>query len=208
MSAGLDTNIQDLLKEPFGPYLAETILSTQCKHTSSKRLVLENLMLSYNGKPTGCVSAFLSEFSDLTRRSFDRTEFKPPFVPSNVTYLAPIRTGTRVLFRGVLSVHTFTHLSEKGVEYLNGDFKERVTRTTLNGIPSAKKYLSFNMGSIFKLKAEQKQQPKAEQYDVRVLIQGYMHATASFMRCKSSTLIREYLTLICLQLMLFQMGYY
>lgn len=154
------------------------------------------------------VSASPDEFSHLRRRSFDRTEFKKPFVPSNVTHLAPIQIGTRVLFRGVLSVQAVTHLSDKGVEYLNGDFKERVMRSALNGIASAKKYSSFNMESIFELKAEQKRQSKAVQYEVRVLIQGYVHATASFMRCKSSALIHGYLRLIRLQPMLFRMGYY
>lgn len=154
------------------------------------------------------VSAFPDKFSDLRRRSFDRTEFKEPFVPSSVTHLAPIQSGSRVLFRGVLSVQAVTHLSDEGVEYLNGDFKERVMRSTLNGIPSARKYSSFNMKSIFELKAGQKRQPKAEQYEVRVLIQGYMNSTASFMRCKSSTSSLQYLKLIHLQPILFQMGYY
>ena len=63
-------------------------------------------------------------------------------------------------------------------------------RSTLNGIKYARKYSSFDMKSIFESKAEQKLLPKAEQYEVRVLIQGYMCSMASFMRCQSSTLIQ------------------
>lgn len=77
-----------------------------------------------------------------------------------------------------------------GIEYLNSDFKERVMRSTLNGIKYARKYSSFDMKSIFESKAQQKQLPKAEQYEVRVLIQGYMNSRASFMRCQSFTSIQ------------------
>ncbi|KAI9460587.1 hypothetical protein BJY52DRAFT_1262507 [Lactarius psammicola] len=162
MSSGSDKVLQDLLKQPFGPYLGETIFNDKFK----KRLLLENLMLSYNGKPTG----------------FDRTEFEEPFVPSNATHLPPIGSGSRVLFRGVVSIQALTHLSGKGVQYLNRDFKERVVGSVLNGIMYTRKYSSFNLESIFGLKAKQKQLPKAEQYEVKVLIQGFMRSTASFMR--------------------------
>ena len=66
MSSEPDKVLQDLLKQPFGPYLDETVLSKQCQHTSSKRLLLENLMLSYNDKPTGCASphSLTCELSD------------------------------------------------------------------------------------------------------------------------------------------------
>ncbi|KAF8274089.1 hypothetical protein EI94DRAFT_985381 [Lactarius quietus] len=160
-----DQVLQELLKHPFGPYLDETILSRQCKHTSTKRLLLENLMLSYKGKPTG----------------LDRTEFDERFVPSNAAHLPPIQSGFPVMFRGVLPILAVTHLSDKGIEYLDSDFKERVVRSTLNGIFSARKYSSFDMKSIFGLKGK-KQPAKAEQYEVRVLIQGYMGSRASFMR--------------------------
>lgn len=166
MSSVPDKVLQDLLEQPFGPYLDETILSHKCKHTSSKRLLLEDLMLSYSGMPTG----------------FDRTEFEEPFVPSNAAHLPPIQSGSRVLFRGVLSILALTHLTEKGIQYLDRDFKERITGSVMNGIWSAKKYSSSTMESIFELKTKQKQLPKAERYQVKVLIQGSMRSTASFMR--------------------------
>ncbi|KAH8997293.1 hypothetical protein EDB92DRAFT_1941926 [Lactarius akahatsu] len=162
MSSEPDKVLQDLLKLPFGPYLSETILNDKSK----KRLLLGNLMLSYNDRPTG----------------FDRTEFEDPFVPLNATYLPPIESGSRVLFRGVVSIPAVTHLSSTGIQYLNRDFKERVVGSVLNGIVRARKYSSFSLESVFGLKAKQKKLPDAEQYQVRVLIQGFMRSTASFMR--------------------------
>lgn len=36
------------------------------------------------------------------------------------------------------------------------------------------------------MKAKQKDVPEAQKYNISVLIQGYMHSTASFMRCMSA----------------------
>ena len=155
------------------------------------------LKASFTGKSDALISGqanrvrifeFLN-LCDLTHCSLDHTEFQAPFIPSTVAHLPPIQSGSRVTFRGVLLVLAITHLSDKGVKYLDSDFKERVMSSTLNGIKSARKYSQHNLKTIFKLKAEQKQLPKAEQFEVRVLIQGYMNATASFMRCKSSHLL-------------------
>ncbi|KAI9444800.1 hypothetical protein H4582DRAFT_2179797 [Lactarius indigo] len=162
MSSGPDKVLQDLLKLPFGPYLGETVLNDKSK----KRLLLEDLMLSYNNGSTG----------------FDRTEFKEPLVPSNASHLPPIESGSRVLFRGVVSIPAITHLSSEGLQDLNRDFKERVVGSVLNGVRLARKYSSFNLESVFGLKAKQKRQPKAEQYEIRVLILGFVRSTASFMR--------------------------
>jgi hypothetical protein len=120
--------------------------------------------------------------------SFDRTEFDGDLTPSNVTHLPPILSGAHVLFRAVLSVHLFSHLSEKGRQYLNQDIQERVTRSVLNGVQFARKYTSLDVETIFAWKAKQKDVPKSERYNIRVLIQGYMDSTASFMRCKSRVL--------------------
>jgi hypothetical protein len=120
-----------------------------------------------------------------TKRSFDRTEFDDDSAPSNVARLAPIQSGSRVLFRGVLSVHALAHLSEKGVQYLNHDFKERATNSALNGVYSARKHASMDLESIFASNAKQKDILGAKKSKIRVLIQGYMHSTASFMRCES-----------------------
>ncbi|KAI0003682.1 hypothetical protein BJV74DRAFT_479086 [Russula compacta] len=158
--------LHNLLEQPFGPYLEETILSDKCKFVPTKRLLLEDFQLAYNNEPTG----------------FDRTEFDGDSAPSNVAHLAPIQSGSRVLFRGVLSVHTLAHLSEKGVQYLNHDFKERATNSALNGVYIARRYASMDLESIFASNAKQKDILGAKKYHVRVLIQGYMHSTASFMR--------------------------
>lgn len=133
------------------------------------------------------VSTFLDEFSYLRRRSLDRTEFTQASVPLSVTNLAPIPSGSRVMFRGVLLIQAVTHLSDKGVEYLTDSFRERVTRSIVNTVSSAKKYSLFSIADIFKLK-------KPEHYQVKILIQGFMSSKASFMRCKSSTLFQECLT--------------
>jgi len=45
-----------LFKQPFGPYLEETILSEKCKFMPSRRLLLEDFQLANNNKPTGYVS--------------------------------------------------------------------------------------------------------------------------------------------------------
>jgi hypothetical protein len=122
----------------------------------------------------------------LTRRhSFDHTEFAGDSTPSNVAHLPPVPSGSRVYFRGVLSVHALSHLSQKGLYYLDHDFKERVTRSTLNGVQYVRKYNSLDLETVFAWKAKQKDVPEAERYNIRVLIQGYMHTTASFMRCES-----------------------
>jgi hypothetical protein len=90
------------------------------------------------------------------------------------------------LFRGVLSIHSLAHLSEKGQEFVNNDFKERVMRSALNGVQSARKLASLDLEAIFVQKAKrQTDVPEAERYNVRVLIQGFMRSTASFMRCES-----------------------
>lgn len=120
-----------------------------------------------------------------TRHSFDHTEFAGDSTPSNVAHLPPVPSGSRVYFRGVLSVHAPSHLSQKGLYYLDHDFKERVTRSALNGVQYVRKYTSLDLEAVFALKAKQKDVPEAERYNIRVLIQGYMHTTASFMRCKS-----------------------
>lgn len=183
--------------------------------TWARRFSMTNSRSAYYWKTSCChtmasqrgarLRAFLYSRA-LRRRSFDRTEFEEPFVPSNATHLPPIEYGSRVLFRGVVSILALTHLSGKGIQYLNRDFKERVVGSGFNGIVSARKYSSSNLESIFGLKAKQKQLPKAEQYEVRVLIQGFMRSTASFMRCQSSTSIRLYPELMHLQPMSFRMG--
>jgi hypothetical protein len=55
----------------------------------------------------------------------------------------------------------------------------------MNGVLGARRHTSTNMEAIFALKAKQKNAPEAEKYNIKVLIQGYMHSTASFMRCMS-----------------------
>jgi len=121
----------------------------------------------------------------LARHSFDHTEFDGDSTPSNVAHLPPIPSGSRVYLRGVLSVHAPSHLSQKGLRYLDHDLKERVTRSALNGVQYVRKYTSLDLETVFAWKAKQKDVPEAERYNIRVLIQGYMHTTASFMRCKS-----------------------
>ncbi|KAI9512594.1 hypothetical protein F5148DRAFT_1162695 [Russula earlei] len=137
--------LRKLLACPFGPYLEETVLSDRCKFTPTRPLSLEDFQMAYNDEPMG----------------FDRTEFDSDSTPLNVAHLPPIPPGSRVLFRGVLSVHALSHLSDKGLSYLNNDFQQRITRSAVNG---------------------QKDVPEAEKYNIRVLVQGYMHLTASFMR--------------------------
>jgi len=118
--------------------------------------------------------------------SFDRTEFEGDATPSNVAHLPPITSGSRVFFRGVLSIHGLAHLSKKGQEFLDNDFKERVTRSALNGVQYARKLASLDLEAIFARKAKRQMDvPEAERYNVCVLIQGYMHSAASFMRCES-----------------------
>ena len=96
-------------------------------------------------------------------------------------------SGARVLFRAVLSIE-LAHLSENGLRYISNDLQQRVTRSVLNGVQLARRYTSLDVESIFAWKAKQKDVPKSERYNVRVLIQGYMHSTASFMRCKFQVL--------------------
>jgi len=89
----------------------------------------------------------------------------------------------------VLSVHLLAHLSNKGQDYLNSDLQERVTKSVLNGVQLARKYTTLDVETIFAWKAKQKDVPKSERYNIRILIQGYMHLTVSFMRCKFQVLI-------------------
>ncbi len=117
--------------------------------------------------------------------SFDRTEFEGNLTPSNAAHLPPIPSGSPVLFRGVLSLHALAHLSEEGQKHLKHDFKERVTRSAVNGVLGPRKHTNTNLEVIFALKAKQRNVPEAEKYNIRVLIQGHMHSTASFMRCTS-----------------------
>lgn len=105
--------------------------------------------------------------------------------PSNVAHLPPISSGSLVLFRGILSLQTFSQLSEEGKAHLDEDFKERAMRSAINGVLGAKKHANLDMVAIFALKSKQKNTPEAEKYNIRLLIQGYMHSTASFMRCMS-----------------------
>lgn len=100
-------------------------------------------------------------------------------------HLAPIQNGSPVLFRGVLSILALGHLSERGIQYLSHDFQERVTRSTMNGVQSTRQYQSFDLEALFALKSKQKDVPEAEQLKIKVIIQGYMHSMASFMRCES-----------------------
>jgi len=62
----------------------------------------------------------------------------------------------------------------------------------MNGVVGAKKLSSTDMETIFALKAKRKNAPEAEKYSVKVLIQGYMHMTASFMRCTSTISFSTY----------------
>jgi hypothetical protein len=48
-----DKPLHNLLEQPFGPYLEETILSDKCKFMASKRLLLGDFQLAYNDAPTG-----------------------------------------------------------------------------------------------------------------------------------------------------------
>jgi hypothetical protein len=45
--------LHDLLEQPFGPYLEETILGDKCRYMGSKRLQLRDFQLAYNNEPTG-----------------------------------------------------------------------------------------------------------------------------------------------------------
>jgi hypothetical protein len=117
--------------------------------------------------------------------SFDRTEFEGHLTPSTVAHLPPIPSGSPVLFRGILSLQALVHLSEEGQKYLNHDFKERAMRSAVNGVLGARKHSHTELEAIFALKAKQKNAPEAEKYNIKLLIQGYMHSTASFMRCMS-----------------------
>jgi hypothetical protein len=121
-------------------------------------------------------------------RSFDHTEFEGYLTPSNVAHLPPISSGSPVLFRGTLPLHVLAHLSEEGQNFLNHALKERVIRSAMNGVLGARRHTSTNIETIFALKAKQKNIPEAEKYYIKVLIQGYMHSTASFMRCMSMIL--------------------
>jgi hypothetical protein len=51
-----DKFLCDLLRQPFGPYLEETVLSDKCKFVPTKRLLLNDFQLAYNDEPTGYVS--------------------------------------------------------------------------------------------------------------------------------------------------------
>lgn len=113
--------------------------------------------------------------------SFDCTEFNGDLTPSNVTHLPPILSGTRVLFRAVLSVHLLAHLSNKGQEYITSDLRDRVTKSALNGVQLARHYTHLDVDTLF---SWNQNQAKSERYNICILIQGYMHLTASFMRCK------------------------
>lgn len=55
----------------------------------------------------------------------------------------------------------------------------------MNGVLGAKKHTHTDMEAIFALKTKRRGAPEAEKYTIKVLIQGYMHSTASFMRCMS-----------------------
>jgi len=48
-----DKSLRNLLEQPFGPYLEETVLSDKCKFTASKPLLLVDFQLAYNNEPTG-----------------------------------------------------------------------------------------------------------------------------------------------------------
>ena len=48
-----ETALRNMLEQPFGPYLEETVLSDKCKFTPSKRLLLGDFQLAYNNEPTG-----------------------------------------------------------------------------------------------------------------------------------------------------------
>jgi hypothetical protein len=102
-------------------------------------------------------------------------------------HLAPIQSGSPVLFRGVLSILNLSHLSEKGIQYINHALQERITGSYL-GVPLAKshsRHRSLDVEALFALKAEQRGVPEVEKLKIDVIIQGIMHSTASFMRCKS-----------------------
>jgi hypothetical protein len=45
--------IHNLLEQPFGPYLEETVLSDKCKFVPSRHLLLDEFQLAYNNEPTG-----------------------------------------------------------------------------------------------------------------------------------------------------------
>ena len=105
--------------------------------------------------------------------------------PSIAAHMPPIPSGSPVLFRGILLLHALAYLSEEGQSYLDDDFKDRVLQSVMNGVQGMKKHSSTDMETIFALKAKQKYSPEDEKYNVKVLIQGYMHSTASFLRCKS-----------------------
>ena len=53
MAMPFDKALLDLLEQPFGPYLEETILSEKCRYLASKRLQLREFQLAYNNEPTG-----------------------------------------------------------------------------------------------------------------------------------------------------------
>jgi len=54
-------------------------------------------------------------------------------------------------------------------------------QSALNGVLGAKRHSNTDVEAIFAQKAKQKNVTEAEKYNVKLLIQGYIHSTASFM---------------------------
>lgn len=50
-SGGL--TIYDLVSKPFGPFYDAVILSPECKTTPTKPVSLRDVLLEFDGKPTG-----------------------------------------------------------------------------------------------------------------------------------------------------------
>jgi len=78
-----------------------------------------------------------------------------------------------------------------GLLFLNHDLQQRITRSSLNGVKVARAHATMDIESIFALRAKQKNEnvPENEKYNINVLVQGYMHLSASYMRCKSMPLL-------------------
>lgn len=154
-------HIEELLRDPFGPYRDEEVLSAECQSKQGQTLVLNSFQLAYNDEIIG----------------LDESE-------------QPLGTGEvdarQYRFRGILSIRFPFWLSQVGVKRVEAELNSRaLTRSMREG---QRPLPAITLEELFRLKNKYLGRTLVsgdnEELELRLKIQGFKNFPALYMMSK------------------------
>ena len=179
----MTSRLSELLKEPFGPYLEEDVLTSTVPNTTLRNIVaLECLLLEGNGKITGYVCSH-SQFA-LNELKYDSCSLDEceQFQPEYNKELYEVQK-TPVRFQGILEIPRLTWLTPEAIASIEEELRRRdfTSRAEIN---------SNAQPSTLTLKQLYHSTPgfPSGQLKIKVKIQGTRTNTAVYLIGESNSL--------------------